>query len=47
MAVIKVILVTITILLLITNEISESEHYKERFIINFVLMLYLVYLLLT
>lgn len=47
MGILRIILIIITAILIIACGTIDVEHYKERFIINALLLMYLVYLLFT
>lgn len=47
MVVFKTTLIAITVILLILNGTIDVESYKERFMINVLLLAYLVYLLFS
>ena len=47
MVILKTTLIAITAILLIVNGAIDNENYKERFIINALLLLYLIYLLFS
>lgn len=47
MEILRIILIILTALIMIANVTIDVEHYKERFVINAVLLMYLIYLLFS
>ena len=47
MGILKIVLIIITATLIIANGTLDIDHYKERFAINGLLLMYLIYLLFT
>lgn len=45
MTILKIFLIIITAVLIIMNGLTEYEDYKERFVVNGLLLLYLIYIL--